>query len=235
MIKYRWVFKPRFRITLVTLLGVTLLCSLGVWQLMRKEQKITLQQQAAIAITQAPLDKAALLAAPTQRYALVELKGTFLNQYSILLDNKIKNGQVGYHLVTPIALTETQWLLVDRGFIPAGPSRSQLPKIPSILGEVTIEGYLDFSYRNPFISNPLETQNIQWPLRMQHLDLPLLGSIWHKEIFPMLVILDAKPTHISLGISPAKHQGYAVQWFGLSLTLFFFYLFSHLRREEHHA
>lgn len=236
MIKHRWVFKPRIRITLVTLLGVTLLCSLGVWQLMRKEQKVALIQQAASVSTQNALDKTTLAnTAQAERYAMVQLKGTFLNQYSILLDNKIKNGQVGYHLITPVALSDTKWLLVDRGFIPAGPKRVDLPKIPSVLGEVTIEGYLDFSYRNPFISNALETEKIQWPLRMQYLDLPLLSQIWHKEIFPMLVILDSKPTQITYEISPAKHQGYAIQWFGLSLTLFFFYLFSHLRREEHHV
>jgi len=201
---------------------------------MRKEQKVALQRQAATASITAPLDQKALLAtpdSPSSRYLRVQLKGSFLNEYSILLDNKIKNGQVGYHLITPVALTDRQWLLVDRGFIPAGPKRADLPKIPSVLGEVTIEGYLDFSYRNPFISNPLETQKIQWPLRMQHLDLPLLGSLWHKEIFPMLVIFNSKAPSATYGMTPQKHLGYAVQWFALSLTLLLFYLFTHLRRE----
>lgn len=236
MTKHRWVFKPPLWLTLVTLLGITLLCSLGFWQLMRAEQKAALQSKAAHASLQAPLDQAELLAKssdlPSLRYLPVRLKGTFLHQYSILLDNKINNGQVGYHLVTPVALTDQKWLLVDRGFIPLGPSRAHLPQIPPSIGEVTIEGYLDFSYRNPFISNPLETQEIKWPLRMQHIDTHLLSTLWHKEVYPMLVVLNLKPPASGAWLSPQKHKGYAVQWFGLGLTLLLFYVFSQLRRAK---
>ncbi len=239
MAKHRWAFKPpSLWITLITLLGVTLLGSLGVWQLMREQQKMALQNQASLASLQAPLDNHTLLTQKStaeQRYLPVKLQGIFLNEFSILLDNKIKNGQVGYHLITPFAVSSQEWLLVDRGFIPLGPKRSQLPVIPAIIGEVTIEGYLDFSYRNRFLSNPLETQTIQWPLRMQYLDLQLLGTLWHKKVFPMLVVLGSKPQAAQTWLSPQKHRGYAVQWFSLALTLLLFYIFTHLSRKVTHA
>ncbi len=238
MAKHRWAFKPPLWTTLITLLGVTLLGSLGVWQLMREQQKIALQNQAATASLQAPLDSQALLRQEStrdKRYLPVKLQGTFLNEFSILLDNKIKNGQVGYHLITPFALSNQEWLLIDRGFIPLGPKRSQLPAIPAIIGEVTIEGYLDFSYRNRFLSNPLETQTIQWPLRMQYLDLQLLGELWHKKVFPMLVVLGSKGQTSQTWLSPQKHRGYAVQWFSLALTLLLFYVFTHTSRKVTHA
>lgn len=233
MKKHHWAFKPPLWITLVTLLGATLLCGLGYWQLSRGQEKQALLDQAADARDIPPLNSTALLAMPVpsnkERYLPVKFKGTWINQFSILLDNKIENGQVGYHLLTPIALDEHHWLLVDRGFVPLGHSRSNLPKIPPILGEVSIEGYLDFSYRNPFISSPLETQEIQWPLRMQHLDIPLLSALWHKEIYPMVVVLGSKPSNSKSWLSPEKHRGYAVQWFALALTLMLCYVFTHLR------
>jgi surfeit locus 1 family protein len=238
MTKHRWVFKPPIWLTLVTLLGVTLLCSLGFWQLARGQQKIALQNQLALASEKAPLDKIQLLAGsasvnPKQmRYLPVKLKGEYLNQYNILLDNKIEKGHVGYHLLTPIALDAQHWLLVDRGFIPLGTTRAHLPKIPPLIGEVTIEGYLDFSYRNPFISTPLETEEIQWPLRMQHPDTELLGTLWNKKVYPMLVVLNLNKPNTQTWLSPQKHQGYAVQWFGLGLTLLLFYFISQLRREN---
>lgn len=236
MTKHRWVFKPPLWLTLVTLLGVTLLCSLGFWQLSRQQEKLALQSQASIASKQPLLTSLKLLENIKQpqdlRYLMTRLKVTYLNEYNILLDNKIENGQVGYHLITPIALDDQHWLLIDRGFVPLGPTRALLPKIPPIIGEVTIEGYLDFSYRNPFVSNPLETQEIEWPLRMQYLDIQLLGTTWHKEVYPMLVVLANKPPSTVGGISPQKHKGYAVQWFGLALTLSLFYVFSHLRLEN---
>ncbi|MCS5710081.1 SURF1 family cytochrome oxidase biogenesis protein [Candidatus Berkiella aquae] len=239
MSKHRWVFKPSLWITLVTLLGVTLLCGLGCWQLLREKQKLALQNQANEASTLTPLNNTTLLAPQLswemQRYRSVHLQGTFLNQYSILLDNKIKNGQVGYHLITPVALTNDSWLLIDRGFIPLGKSRQQLPTIPAIIGEVTIEGYLDFSYRNPFISNPLETQEIRWPLRMQHLDVQLLSTLWHKKVFPMLVVLNSSPEKSTAWLSPERHRGYAVQWFGLAITLLLFSFFFQLQRENNYV
>ncbi len=158
------------------------------------------------------------------RFTPVAFKSHYDNAHTILLDNKIKNGQAGYHVLIPAHLDAHTLILVDQGWIPLGRSRKVLPQPTPIIGEVTIEGLLDFAYRNPFVSQAVESQTLQWPLRMQQLEFAWLEQCLGKTIYPMLVLLDSPPVQETL-MTPARHQGYAVQWFALAVTLLLFYYF----------
>jgi len=165
------------------------------------------------------------------RYYPVKLTGHFLNNNVILLDNKVNNGQVGYSVYVPFVIPNMQKIfLVNRGWIPQGKSRSHLPSLSPIIGEVTIEGLLDIAYRNRFISTSLENTVIQWPLRMQQIDLTLIKEILGNDIYPMLVSLDKKsPTPY---LNPERHLGYAVQWFALAITFLLLCLFFKFKNKK---
>lgn len=203
---------------LVILAAFVALCSLGFWQLSRAKQKEVLLTQQAKAAQQAPLTANQLLTKNPERYTNVLLHGTLQNEYSILLDNTVKDGKAGYEIFVPIALNENTIIFVDRGWITLGSSRDILPKLKSEISEMTIEGYLDFPYRNPFISRAIEGNAIQWPLRIQQWDLNFLQAILGKKIYPMLVILNNNPRK-NLSMSPERHRGYAFQWFAIAATL----------------
>lgn len=232
---YRWL------ITVVVLIGVTLLCSLGYWQLSRGHQKQQLLSQWEQSGQSTTLYEHDLTEPHSQmRYAPVKLTGHFMNEHTILLDNKTNNGRPGYHVITPLALKNNKIVLIDRGWVPLERSRQILPSIPAILGEVTIEGYLDFAYRNPFIHQAIENDEITWPLRVQELDWSQMASLLNKTIFPMLVKFKY-PSAYSFEIPPAKgewlspqrHYGYACQWFLLAFTLaslYSLFYFRHFRR-----
>ena len=233
----RQSFQFSLLITLLVITGVTLLCCLGFWQLSRAEQKEEIQSQLQIGQEGHPLTTKALLEnndLADFRYHRVQLNGHFLNDRTILLDNKTNNGQPGYYVYVPFTLNNENVILVNRGWIPLGPSRSVLPATNAIKGEVTIEGYLDFAYRNPFIKNALESKTIDWPLRLQELDVSLLHSLIGKNIHTMLVTLDSNspyafvaPNRPGSTMSPARHRGYAFQWFALAVTLLGLSLFSY--------
>lgn len=207
----------------------TLLCGLGFWQLSRAKQKDALLEQADKGQQHVILGQEALsqtMLAKDLRYHRISLQGHFLNDYTVLLDNKTNNGATGYHVFVPLSLKDNSVILVNQGWIPIGASRSRLPSLPGVKGEVTIEGYLDFAYRNPFIHQALETDSIQWPLRVQQLDLALLQELTGKNIHQMLVVLDNNSPYafeaqekIVTTISPARHRGYAFQWFSLAAVL----------------
>jgi len=233
-------------LTTVVIVGVTLLCRLGYWQLSRGQEK---QHLLALWETQAEktaITSQALLTSPSQtrleawRYSPISLMGSFLNEYTILLDNKTNQGRPGYHVISPLTLNEHTVILVDRGWIPLSQKRTQLPRIPPIMGEVPIEGYLDFAYRNPFVHQPIESNDLKWPLRVQQLDFDSIATLLGKSVVPMLVKLN-KPSAISFEIPPARgewlsperHYGYACQWFLLALTLgglYSLYYFRHFRQ-----
>lgn len=61
----------------------------------------------------------------------VAARGDWLPDASLLLDNKLDQGQVGYHLVTPMRLAGSQAVvLVNRGWVRAPRLRSELPVMP---------------------------------------------------------------------------------------------------------
>ena len=71
----------------------------------------------------------------------ITVRGTFAPQFTVLLDNKVRRGQVGYEVVTPLKLLDSPgYVLVSRGWVRAGPSREQLPEVRTPQGEVRIGG-----------------------------------------------------------------------------------------------
>lgn len=225
--KQRWLLQV-FMVLLVTM-GVTLLCSLGFWQLERanKKQNILTNIEKAKKLTSLSNQDLALEHDPMAlRYSAVKLKGSFLKDKIILLDNKFHNSKVGYHVIEPFNLNNGTLILINRGWVPLGATRQRFPALPPVKGEVTIEGYLDFAYRNRFISNSLESTIIKWPLRMQQIDNQLLTQHLGKNLYPMLVNLSKNSPYAFVAaelsappISPSRHRGYAIQWFALAATL----------------
>lgn len=228
----------------VVLIGVTLLGRLGFWQLSRaheKQQLLTQWQQTSGQsafsldnLADEPLDYHNL------RFRKVKFDAQLLNDHTILLDNKTYKGQVGYHVIVPAKLNNDHYILVNRGWVATGVSRSILPTIQPVLEKINIEGYLDIAYRNRFIHHAIESDVPTWPLRMQWLDITLLTHILDKNIYPMLVVLDEKSPYALVGaaqqkewLSPERHHGYAVQWFSLALTLLILYLFILFKKDRY--
>src|SRR5205085_433397 len=65
----------------------------------------------------------------------VSLRGVFLAERTVLLDNKVRHHRVGYEVVTPLKLDDGTHVLVNRGWFERG---AQEPQAPS--GRVRIEG-----------------------------------------------------------------------------------------------
>lgn len=75
----------------------------------------------------------------------VALRGEWLPKFTVFLDNKIYRGRPGYHVVQPfrIALVgegQMRHVLVNRGWVAAGPRREQLPEIRTPAGELALQG-----------------------------------------------------------------------------------------------
>lgn len=207
----------------IIIMAISLLVGLGFWQLHRAEVKADLIESHQRLQDQKPLNATEILQAadPVKlRYYPVKLQGTALNDYPILRDNVIVDGHVGYRLYTPVLLDSSHVILVEREWIPQGPSRAHYRQKFSDLNAKYIEGYLDFAYRNRFVTSALESKTapITWPLRIQTLDVTLLSQLIGKEVYPMLItprIASSK----TFPISPERHRGYAFQWFGLATAL----------------
>ena len=218
-----------WKLTLLGLLVVCLLASLGFWQLSRAQQKKILLESFQSRTTHAPLTSNDLNNPNDWRFYRANLTGTFDNQHTVLLDNKTYKGKIGYEVYTPFhAKGMAQTLLIDRGFVAIQINRQTLPTIQPITGTVTVQGMLNLPPTYVALGQMTDSPDIRWPLRVEYIKLPALGKIINTDLFPYTLTLDpTSPYALDASaiewniftVSPERHLGYAVQWFALALTL----------------
>jgi surfeit locus 1 family protein len=233
----RRTFAPSLAATLAALAGLALLVWLGTWQLERaahaRAQLAAYAGGDAEAVALPPAANAAAL----PRYARVRLRGRYLAEQQFLLDNMTHAGVAGYRVLTPFATAGGDTVLVDRGWLPVGPSRAALPRI-EVGGELReLTGRLDALPR-PGIELAAAPAGGDWPRVVAFPKLAELGAALGRPLYPTLVLLDpAQPDGYLRdwrpgGLPPERHVGYAAQWFALALTLLAGYVMASLRKRD---
>lgn len=215
-----------WKLTLLAIIFIGLFISLGCWQLSRAKDKQALLDDYTARAQQRPLSAIEFLTLKDWRFYRVELSGYYDNQHTILLDNKIFEGKIGYEVYTPLIATGlVDPILVDRGFIPIGTSRQILPTIKPITGKVTLIGMLNSPPTFVAYGQLYEATQIIWPLRVEYIHLNQLARYVGKLASPFLLQLapdqpGAYPIKWQIvAMPPEKHRAYAVQWFAFALTL----------------
>ena len=224
----------RFHLHWVALIVAVLVAAccarLGVWQLQRATEKETLINTMGARAHQAPVPLITLLNQADAAHFPVHLYGTFDNQHNVLLDNRILEGVAGYFLITPFKTTDGHWLLINRGWLPRGANRAELPAIAQIDGEVSVTGHTYLYSSKTFTLADDNLEHAQWPVRVQKIEMQAIGQLLGVELAPFEIRVDsaakleagpqlARPwqdaTEAILG--PERHRAYAVQWFSLGV------------------
>jgi surfeit locus 1 family protein len=208
-----------------------LFVSLGVWQLHRAEEKNTLMQQRAQRQNEPALKTATQGTIEAMRYRRVELAGEFDAAHQFLLDNQIAKQQIGYQVLTPLRIAGSdEAILVNRGWVPAGQDRRQLPDVSIGQTQAYIQGQMD---RYPGVGFKLKGAEIPapgWPSVVQLLDAERLSERLGYRLLPYQVLLaaDAPGGYVrdwqQASLHPEKNQGYALQWFSFALVLSVLYV-----------
>ena len=124
------IFDPRLFTTFLTIVLIAALLALGRWQLWRADAKRALDDRfAAGADATRTIDRETL---PLPRYQHIEASGAYDSERQVLIDNMSSGqGRAGYYVITPFALRDGGWILVNRGWVPVGRSRAELPAATS--------------------------------------------------------------------------------------------------------
>ena len=207
-----------------TLAGVAITFSLGRWQLSRGAEKEALQAAITARQQQPALDGATLARplTPAQKDGLlhrsITLRGEWLPDRTVFLDNRPMQGQAGFFVVTPLRLAGSDTvLLVQRGWAPRHQrQRESLPPVDTPAGPVQVNGRIA---EHPSRVYQLGTDSAG-PIR-QNLDLEAfraetglpLGSVMVLQTGPPSEGLRRDWPEAASGVD--KHYGYAFQWFGL--------------------
>ncbi|MCZ6710363.1 MAG: SURF1 family protein [Gammaproteobacteria bacterium] len=226
----------RIGLLAVALSVTALFVGLGVWQLDRAEQK-------RAAVAQFVLRSSAPLVDLNERVFddgselsgyRVSAAGTYRGT-TILLDNQVHNGRVGYLVYGALALNaRNQSVLVNRGWLGAGPDRGRSPEVITPTGSQHLEGRLSLP---PQGGLRLEGSEVIEPFghgtwRVQAIDFGALSAVIGAELLPVTVVLlgdDAMNGFERDWAAPgsargapsgeSRHLGYAFQWFALALTV----------------
>lgn len=233
-LKEKGLFRLKGVVALIAFacLMTPLLLSLGFWQLQRAEDK----QQLIDKQTQGNVERVNELAdvrldgqKSDWSYRKVSVTGHYrLNEY-LLLDNRTRDGKVGYEVISLFNTDDGKVVLVNRGWVKAPAYRDQLPVIgderADTLVNVTIKGIIYFPGNGAFTLSEARMP-LDWPKRIQKLDIDALSQALDMALVPFTVrLIDNnqfgafKTGWKILKMSPDKHVGYAVQWFGLALVL----------------
>lgn len=232
-------FRPGWLPSLMVLALFPALLWLGWWQLGRAEEKRELTELFEARREAAPMDVAALDGLDDLAYRRVHLRGHFDAQHSLLLDNRTRRGQVGIELLQPFLDVSGRWLLVNRGWL-AWPDRRQTPVFSTPEGEVSLYGWVYVPLGEPLRLQPDQPER-GWPRLVTRSDPDWLWRLLGREGLPHELRLEPGPVALEVdwpvvAMPPAKHLGYAVQWFALAAALLGLYLYLglHNARERRH-
>lgn len=223
--------------TLAVLVGVPILSGLGLWQLARGHEKARLLEAAARGSAAEPVDFSDLASyAQVQGYRPVRVRGEFRADLQGLLENQVRDGQVGYDILTPLQVEgRAELLLVDRGWLPRGGRREDVPQWQTPGETVTLVGTLRAPVDVPLVSGEI-TDRFRGVWVVSEIDPAALGKQLDAPIAPRVLRLAAESEHgfrrdwPVVAMTPQRHYGYAVQWFGLAAALLGLYGVAGVRR-----
>ena len=230
----------RFRPPLWSIAGTLavggLFVTLGVWQLDRGQSKAQLHaafdassQILSLTLQTPPPD---MLGAP-----LARVEGAYDGERQILLDNQTRDRVPGYRVWTPLRLREGGWLMVDRGWVAASPDRSRLPQIEVDATPRQLSGHWR-PIPEPGLRLEAEAcASGTFPRVLNYPTRELLSCVLGGPVANGLLLLDPTATDgfvrewaLPNPVPPARHYGYAAQWFAFAATLLFFFIKLNLRR-----
>jgi surfeit locus 1 family protein len=227
-------------LVLVAALSATLLTArLGFWQLDRAAQKISASTTLAARSTLPKLASADLgrsqadLAA--QQFRRIELRGRWLAERTVFLDNRARDGVVGFIVVTPLELAAGDAVLVQRGWVARDAfDRQRTPQLASAAGPVSVFGQVVAAPSQLFelgvAASGAIRQNLTplaygreigvalRPLSVQQLATEAQGDERLVHEWPVA------------GSDPARNLGYAFQWFSFSALIAGLYVWFQLLR-----
>jgi surfeit locus 1 family protein len=223
----------------LTLFGMAFFIWLGFWQLGRADQKQALLDQYATA-QRTQVEITPQNATNLPRYQRVQVSGRFDPAHQVLLDNMPSHtGQPGYRVLTPFETT-AGWLLVDRGWLPLGSTRSQLPDIQVGNEPRTITGTIDELPRAGLeLKAPTLDASAPWPRVLSFPQQAALEQQLGQKLIPGLLLLDASQVdgyervwEAHLGFLPERHIGYAVQWFAFAVVAVILFVITGFRTKK---
>ncbi len=226
-------------LSVISLCFVVLMSYLGFWQLDRADQKERILEQWH---QPAVLFEKVVLSNTEVFYQKVRITGVIDPKRYFFLDNRTRDGRVGYELISSLRLFQTgqdtkenegaKRIFVNLGWLPASVDRNVLPKASLPTHRVEIEGWVKKVSGSIVLAE--DHWSSEWPIRIQQVDVAKMAAVLSNatddthdsnNTVPFLFLAESsllpslltqwKPTNMTV----EKHIGYALQWFLMAFAL----------------
>ncbi len=245
--------RARWTILVAAVLAAGLTARLGIWQLDRARQKTEIQSRIDGRAALSPLPAEALARHATdaaeQHFRRTVLRGRWLAQHTVFLDNRQMNGRAGFYVLTPLQLPGGDAVLVQRGWVPRQlQDRTALPAVPTLADEVLVAGRIAPPPAKLFELGTADGGRIRQnldidaftretgialrPLSLQQTEAarPLVAAAVDSSTPAPAADDGLLRQWPAVAVDVGKHHGYAFQWFALSALITGLYVwFQHLR------
>jgi surfeit locus 1 family protein len=249
------LLRPRAIMSHLLVLAVAATCvALGLWQLDRLDALRSSNARAEARMAEPAVDLAALAdpdgGAPLDAAALefrrVEVTGTYRPDEEVLQRGQQHptSGQAGFHVLTPLELSDGGVVLVRRGWVPSSLDEPPVEAAAPPAGTVTVRGVLERPVEQPGFG-PQDPDEGELA-RVFHTDTARLDRQVEGPLFAMVLrVDDAPPASLAADLPvPAgppvlderNHLSYAIQWFtfaALALLTYGAWLWTRQRRAGH--
>jgi surfeit locus 1 family protein len=235
------LFAPPAWAVLLTGVALAAFVGLGYWQLGRAREKQALFD-AFMAAGEDTVDASDLPFEQLARYQRIRLHGSYDSTRQVLLDNMPSvSGQPGYRVLTPFERSDGRgWVIVDRGWLPLGATREDLPELTVGMRDRDVTGTLDQLPVPGLRVGPAAMPGAsEWPRVMLFPTESDLESALGVDVESRIVLLDAgapdgyeRKWRPSLGFGPERHLGYAIQWFAFALVATVLFVALNLQRAQ---
>lgn len=217
--------------TILMILSLAILCSLGIWQLQRLQWKENLLADIAAARAAGPQETGFEDIRVERAPLYARLRGQYAKDV-FPVSPRTYRGENGFHILAPFVMAGGGVVMVNRGWVPQGQERN----IAAPPGTVAVSGLMRLPGRgNPFVPAN-DPRNNRWfnidPAQMA-------AAAGFEHIAPLVMYAESEapesaslqPVRAALQWSPPDNHGqYAFFWFSMAVVLLIIYYLRFWRR-----
>jgi surfeit locus 1 family protein len=221
-------FAPRPWAVVATIAALATFVSLGWWQIGRGREKQAMIESFQRGTQSSVELQGGITVDELPRYQHVRAEGHYQPERQILLDNMPSQaGKPGFRVLTPFKRDGSErLLLVDRGWVPLGDSRANLPPVFVSPEFRAVSGRLDeLPAPGVRVGEAGVAGDSHWPRLLNFPRQQDLERALGTRVESRIVLLDPDAPNgferiwrPAMQFGPERHLGYALQWFALALV-----------------
>ena len=212
--------KKIFLFNIFVFFFITLLFSLGTWQLYRLQWKKDLISQIDRGLKSTPIKYTKTV---NNNYQRVFLEGQYNFENQIYLYSLNKKGQPGFDVITPFQTLDSENILINRGWINKEmKNKAEINLVNKNLTQGLLRKIVKKNMFKP--DNDIE-KNVWFSININEIQ-----EITGKNFSNFVLFLEDKtinlptPKKITIDV-PNNHLKYAITWYSISISIFFYFLY----------